>query len=719
MRKTTKNFMQICRKIKDGIPFDDSLLWWILSYSAVILLVVSITFTSNSFATRVLSNVVTKANHSVLSQMRMACDNIFKSIEINSSGLINTNEVKELASSITMDSAEKNERALNVSKTVKSFSAGNLMIQECLILVKNRNLCIVDDGTYNLEVAFGVNFKDFYDDKEQWLNEMYKSSYQNGFRIIESNNKKMCFFIQMLPVYSGAENICIVTILDENKLHEELKNINNSSESNCYILDNNNKIVFSSIKDNKDVIDEEVKNGDKIKIDGRYYVINFIDSGNSMFKYAITVSDKEYAKELTTVRMIFTIGYIFLLIIGALLVTLFAKINHSHNKKIRERLLQQKKQLFRKTLAESMLQNNNKKELLLNAFRENDILTHWHCHMVMIIDNFSENEIYSINQEAFAKLFSEYMSDIAYVSDCIINSRYVALISCYETILSSSQIMERVKYLKAEKDVEFICAASEIIYDLSDVYIAYEQAQEAINTSFLTEKNEILYEELSALQNDMYEFDPKTESKIISAIKKGNAEKAKSFFNELIELNLRKGINTDLLKIMFTEILATMIKVSIQLEKYKNGDLSECFTVVSRLKRKEEIGSIRQIIEKYIEYLCKTEECSLEENDNRCEQIKEYIQNNLGNSNLSMSMIIDEFSLSRSYLSTYFKKHTGYGIAEYITLCRINCAKNLLKNSRKSANEISSEVGFASLTTFFRAFKQLENTTPNLYRKQK
>lgn len=72
---------------------------------------------------------------------------------------------------------------------------------------------------------------------------------------------------------------------------------------------------------------------------------------------------------------------------------------------------------------------------------------------------------------------------------------------------------------------------------------------------------------------------------------------------------------------------------------------------------------------------------------------------------------------SRYHLSKAFKKYIGITVNEYIITTRISHAKDLLKYSELSVNDITFEVGFNNVTHFINLFKARESTTPLAYRR--
>ena len=57
-----------------------------------------------------------------------------------------------------------------------------------------------------------------------------------------------------------------------------------------------------------------------------------------------------------------------------------------------------------------------------------------------------------------------------------------------------------------------------------------------------------------------------------------------------------------------------------------------------------------------------------------------------------------------------------YYIKDYITGCKINIAKDLLKNSKLPVYMISLELGYSNFSYFVQLFKQMEDMTPLEYR---
>ncbi|OLS33519.1 AraC family transcriptional regulator [Bacillus sp. MRMR6] len=74
------------------------------------------------------------------------------------------------------------------------------------------------------------------------------------------------------------------------------------------------------------------------------------------------------------------------------------------------------------------------------------------------------------------------------------------------------------------------------------------------------------------------------------------------------------------------------------------------------------------------------------------------------------------FGFHPSYLSTLLKKSTGNSFKELLQIQRLNQAALLLVHSDLPIPEIAEEVGYSSVTFFYKKFKELFNETPHNYK---
>jgi AraC-like DNA-binding protein len=80
---------------------------------------------------------------------------------------------------------------------------------------------------------------------------------------------------------------------------------------------------------------------------------------------------------------------------------------------------------------------------------------------------------------------------------------------------------------------------------------------------------------------------------------------------------------------------------------------------------------------------------------------------------VSLFLTADIFSVSPEHLSRTFKKQTGFGFSEYLTLLRLQKAEEMLKNEPgKSVNEVAFACGFNDSNYFSFKFKKAYGVSP-------
>ena len=85
---------------------------------------------------------------------------------------------------------------------------------------------------------------------------------------------------------------------------------------------------------------------------------------------------------------------------------------------------------------------------------------------------------------------------------------------------------------------------------------------------------------------------------------------------------------------------------------------------------------------------------------------------------LTLDFLADLQNINKYHLSHEFKRYTGMTLKEYIINTRLSHAKDLLKYTEKSVQEIAEECGVYHTSHFINLFKSREGCTPFVYRKE-
>ena len=98
-------------------------------------------------------------------------------------------------------------------------------------------------------------------------------------------------------------------------------------------------------------------------------------------------------------------------------------------------------------------------------------------------------------------------------------------------------------------------------------------------------------------------------------------------------------------------------------------------------------------------------------------EVKEYLEQHYAEK-ITLDELSTRFFINKYYLTRVFKEQFGQSITAYLTSLRITHAKQLLRFSDKSVEEIGLECGLGQLHYFSRVFKEVEGVPPSIYRSQ-
>ena len=85
---------------------------------------------------------------------------------------------------------------------------------------------------------------------------------------------------------------------------------------------------------------------------------------------------------------------------------------------------------------------------------------------------------------------------------------------------------------------------------------------------------------------------------------------------------------------------------------------------------------------------------------------------------ITLEEIANQVGLTPQYFSTYFKEEMDCTLIDYITKLRIEKAKEIIRNSQMSVQEICFIVGYHDPNYFSRIFKKYVGLTPSKYKKE-
>ena len=85
------------------------------------------------------------------------------------------------------------------------------------------------------------------------------------------------------------------------------------------------------------------------------------------------------------------------------------------------------------------------------------------------------------------------------------------------------------------------------------------------------------------------------------------------------------------------------------------------------------------------------------------------------NGNLTSRDVAAELCYSQSYFCRRFKRDFGMCFSEYLNAYRLNVARGLLLEKKRTVTEVAASVGFSSVSYFTRCFQRRFDMLPSDY----
>jgi two-component system response regulator YesN len=98
------------------------------------------------------------------------------------------------------------------------------------------------------------------------------------------------------------------------------------------------------------------------------------------------------------------------------------------------------------------------------------------------------------------------------------------------------------------------------------------------------------------------------------------------------------------------------------------------------------------------------------------ERIKSFLEENYPRKDLNLSVVSEQFGITETYLSHFFKEQSCVNFGTYLRDLRMKMALQLLKDDNLSVNDVVDRVGYGSYATFARVFKQMNGISAGDYR---
>ena len=277
-------------------------------------------------------------------------------------------------------------------------------------------------------------------------------------------------------------------------------------------------------------------------------------------------------------------------------------------------------------------------------------------------------------------------------------------------LVVANQILEKLKTSYGIEVSLYIGRVYEKWKDISRSFI--EASAIADDYKNMGKQRVYLFEEIAAEEKNV-SYPILEQAVYIQCLKQANEAAAlKALDNMIQEIEPLKSFV--ITQCLCFDIINITIRTMDQMKGFQLKDVD--------LKKVCAFNSLQDFREKMAELVSAICKQLSEFRDARSTELKagvlNYVNSHFMESGMGLEAVADEFGISANYLSRFFKQETGCTFIQYVTMIRMDRAKELLLNSDMQVKDVVAEVGYIDVANFVRKFKNYEGVTPGQYREK-
>lgn len=660
-------------------------------------------------------------------------------------------------------------KAITIKNELTNYVATNNFIENIFLYYRGDRYIYSSFGSCSIDMfvddVYEYNCWDkntFYDD----INSLKNNIIFTPNNLPERQEKSKNFvFAYSLPSNSKNPYLTALFVVPEKSFRKIMESTVKDYTENIIVLDNNNQLI-SSVDNNNYLYSDDFKSivnnseGTQtfrdISISGKKYLMFFIKSDITGWKYISTVSIYMVRKKINTMQMKLISSIVLVLIFGGIIICLISRLNYKPIKNLKNYA----KKIWNdgrdglnevETVWETLrfLSDENiqldKKLKSGEVARKEHLLTKLLKGEIMTLDEFNQKgkdmnlsfskDLYKVIMLKFKYDFSmnqkmkeniitsieERLSNQfeAYIRDHIDDDKASLIIAFSRDNKENIKfrLLDLRNYVKEKWDIMLTLGVGNTYYSVSDIPKSYMEACTALDFRFIKgDGNIIFYEEITKEQSN-FDFYPHEDIiKIEYFIKQGDTENIESLLGVLIDFIKDSNTPIFIARRICYDTINTVMRTMNKIYKefaFVNAKYPDVFA----LGDFETIDQFIEVIKTVCYDICAyVNEQKYKECEEKLDNILDYVCKNYNNPDFSLQNAADRFNMSMSGISLYFKENTGQNILDYVSYLRMEDAKKMLRETNMTIKDICTEIGYYNASSFIRRFKQLTGQTPGEYR---
>ncbi len=334
--------------------------------------------------------------------------------------------------------------------------------------------------------------------------------------------------------------------------------------------------------------------------------------------------------------------------------------------------------------------------------------------------NYSEEKIFFLNIEC-KKVISDYFKDNELVFVFQENDEKTIILNT-DKMIDLSDNLEPLKALLLEKLNSTVSIGVGNAYrNINGIRASYKEAQDALRYKLIAGNNNIInYNDISYLKSEDLVISNDFWDTFKFYVKAGLQNKAlvhlDEFFEEYKLSNAAAKISS--LRVYAVRILAAVMSTISEMDAEKYQAAEDNIDYFGSVFKIETLPEMQEYIQNKIKISMEQIKNLHSKNENNIiSAVREFIDENYSDPDISLTGISKEYFVSISHLSRIFKKETGLTFIKYLNKVRMESAVKMLNETSLRAYQIADAVGMQDPHYFGTCFKKYTGMTVNDFRK--
>ncbi len=315
------------------------------------------------------------------------------------------------------------------------------------------------------------------------------------------------------------------------------------------------------------------------------------------------------------------------------------------------------------------------------------------------------------------RLLSSAFSDQyeVYFRELFEENQYVVILAMDDSVCGESETRcHNLRDMALEEDMSMTIGIGRIYQEIKGYQSSCLEADLALHNSFVLGHGSVItYHEKNFIDTPLLLYPSENMNSLRMSIRCGDYESFRQQAETIFAHITEQKMNADYAKNLCNSI------TGILTNELPPEALHQSTNTLLLMYHADTLNSYRLYFNQVTQDLISSVAPEEEQNTDLLTQIQQYIMQNFDDCNFSAQKIADAMNINSSYLSQFFKSHTGENLNNYIANLRIAKAKRLLVSTNLSLPAIAEEVGYYNQNSFIRRFKQITGMTPGTYRKKK